>query len=84
MFFEMSSFLCPQWDDVVRDDLVLVQEGNLACTNFPAWWDDVVRDALVLVQKGNALAFPYCGMMLSDALVLVQEGKLACTIFSPQ
>jgi hypothetical protein len=51
IFFEMSSFLCPQWDDVVQDDLVLVQEGNLACTNFPAWWDDVVRDALVLEMR---------------------------------
>jgi hypothetical protein len=23
------------WDDVVRDELVLVQEGKLACTSFP-------------------------------------------------
>jgi hypothetical protein len=30
----------PQWDDVARDALVLVQEGKLAC--FPPWCDDVV------------------------------------------
>jgi hypothetical protein len=34
-----ASFL-PQWDDVSRDALMLVQEGKLAC--FPPRWDDVV------------------------------------------
>jgi hypothetical protein len=24
------------WDVVVRDELVLMQEGNLACANFPS------------------------------------------------
>jgi hypothetical protein len=25
----------PWWDGVVRDELLLVQVGNLACTRFP-------------------------------------------------
>jgi hypothetical protein len=25
----------PRWNDVVRDALVLMQEGKLACTSFP-------------------------------------------------
>jgi hypothetical protein len=36
-----------------RDDLVLVQEGKLACATFPPWWDDVVQDELMLVQEGK-------------------------------
>jgi hypothetical protein len=39
----------PRWYDVVRDELVLVQEGKLVCPR----WDDVVRDELVLVQEGK-------------------------------
>jgi hypothetical protein len=39
----------PSTDDVVRDELVLVQEGKVA---FPGW-DDVVRDDLVLVEEGK-------------------------------
>jgi hypothetical protein len=27
----------PRWDDVVRDELMLVQEGNLASASFPPW-----------------------------------------------
>jgi hypothetical protein len=37
-------------NDVVRDALVLVQEGNLGHSSFPPWWNDVVRDALVIAQ----------------------------------
>jgi hypothetical protein len=40
----------PQWNDVVRDAYILVQEGNLAHTSFYPWWDNV-QDALVLVQE---------------------------------
>jgi hypothetical protein len=43
----------PWWDDVVRDELVLVQEGKLARASFPPRWDDVVRDELLLVQEGK-------------------------------
>jgi hypothetical protein len=32
----------PRWVDVARDELVLVQEGNLAHTIFPTWWDNVL------------------------------------------
>jgi len=46
----------PSTDDVVRDELVLVQEGKVA---FPGW-DDVVRDDLVLVEEGK-LAQPMMG-----------------------
>ena len=42
-------YLSPSIDDVVRDELVLVQEGKVA---FPGW-DDVVRDDLVLVEEGK-------------------------------
>jgi hypothetical protein len=37
---------------------VLVQEGKLACTNFPPKWDDVARYALMLVQEGKIACFP--------------------------
>jgi uncharacterized protein YjeT (DUF2065 family) len=49
----MHASFPPRWNDVVRDALVLVQEGKLACTSFPPQWNDVVRDALVLVQEGK-------------------------------
>jgi hypothetical protein len=54
-----ASFL-PWWDDVIRNVLVLVQEGKLTCASFPPWWDDVVRDVLVLLQKGKlvCVSFP--------------------------
>jgi hypothetical protein len=42
----------PWWDDVVRDVLLLVQEGKLACASFPPWWDDVIRD--VTCARGKA------------------------------
>jgi hypothetical protein len=29
-------------NDVVRDALVLVQEGKLSRASFPPWWNDVV------------------------------------------
>jgi hypothetical protein len=47
-----ASFL-PWWNDVVRDALMLMQEGVLVGTSFPPRWNDVVRDALVLVQEGK-------------------------------
>ena len=40
-------------DDVVRDVLLLVQDGKLECISFPSWWDDVVRDAPLLVKEGK-------------------------------
>jgi hypothetical protein len=27
----------PLWDDVVRDEIMLMQEGNLAHARFPPW-----------------------------------------------
>jgi hypothetical protein len=61
MLFEMRSACArgkarhtsfpPQWDDVVRDALLLVQEGKLANTSFPPRWDDVVRDASCLCKR---------------------------------
>jgi hypothetical protein len=37
----------PWWDDVVRDEIMLMQEGKLAQgklahASFPPWWDDIV------------------------------------------
>ena len=66
--------------------LLLVQDGNIACSRFPSWLDYVVRDALVLMQEGklaNASFPPWWSDVIQDALVLVQEGciyggKLAC------
>jgi hypothetical protein len=49
MLFEICLCFCkretsfpPQWNDVVRDALVLVQEGKLAYASFPPRWNDVV------------------------------------------
>jgi hypothetical protein len=36
----------PRWNNVVRDELLLVQEGKLAHTNSLLGWNDV----LVLMQ----------------------------------
>jgi hypothetical protein len=36
-------------DDIIRNELLLVQEGNLARTRFPPQWDDVFRDEIELV-----------------------------------
>jgi hypothetical protein len=38
-----------QCNDVVRDELVLVQEEKLAHFFLPPRWDDVVPDELVLL-----------------------------------
>jgi hypothetical protein len=35
----MHASFPPWWDDVVRDALLLVQEGKLAHTSFPPWWE---------------------------------------------
>ena len=48
MLVQEGKLVCPRWDDVVRDELVLLQEGKLARASFPPWWNDVVRDALVI------------------------------------
>jgi len=40
-------------DDVVRDALVLVQEGNIAHTSLPPQWNDIFQDVLMLVQEGK-------------------------------
>ena len=58
MLVQEGKLVCPRWDDVVRDELVLVQEGKLARASFPPQWDDVSRDALVLVQEGKLTCFP--------------------------
>jgi hypothetical protein len=49
---ERASFP-PWWNNVVRDELVRVQEGMLTRPRFPSQWNDVVRNALVLVQEGK-------------------------------
>jgi hypothetical protein len=46
-----------QCNDVVRDELVLVQEEKLAHFFLPPRWDDVVPDELVLLQEACA-SFP--------------------------
>jgi hypothetical protein len=38
---------------MIRDAVVLVQEGKLASASFPPWWNDVVRDVFLLLQEGN-------------------------------
>ena len=53
-----GKLVCPRWDDVVGDELVLVQEGKLARVSFPPQWDDVARDTLLLVQAGKLACFP--------------------------
>jgi hypothetical protein len=59
MLVQEGKRVCPQWDDVVQHELVLVQEGKLARASFPPQWDDVSRDALVFVQEAGKLAcFP--------------------------
>ena len=63
MLVQEGKLVCPRWDDVVRDELVLVQDGNLVRASFPPWWDDVVCDELVLVQE---VALPHGGMMLLE------------------
>jgi hypothetical protein len=40
----------PQWNDVVRDALVLVQEGKSSMLAFP-WWNDVVEMHLCLCKR---------------------------------
>jgi hypothetical protein len=42
---------CPHWNDVVRDELVLVQEGKPTSASFPPWWNDVFQNVLVLMQE---------------------------------
>ena len=42
MVVQERKLVCPQWDDVARDELVLVQEGKLARARFHPQWDDVV------------------------------------------
>jgi hypothetical protein len=67
----------PCWYDVVRDELLLVQEGKLVCPRC-----DDVQYELVLVQEGKLVCPRWDDVQ--DELVLVQEGKLACTSFPPQ
>ena len=43
----------PRWDDVVRDDLMLVQEGKVERASFPPRWDDVVQDELFACARGK-------------------------------
>ena len=53
MLVQEGKVAFPRWDDVVRDDLVLVEEGNLAhCGRGKA--------------SMSMLAFPHDAMMLSE------------------
>jgi hypothetical protein len=42
------------------NELVLMQEGNLACSSLSPQWNDVVQDELVRVQEGKlaSVSFP--------------------------
>jgi hypothetical protein len=61
MLSEMSSCLCKrerthtsfpsQWDDVVQDELVLMQEVKLAHSSFSPWWDVFVRMSSCLCKR---------------------------------
>jgi hypothetical protein len=67
----------PWWNDVVRDELVLVKEGKLTHVSYPPWWNDVIRYALVLVQEEKlaCASFPPWLNVVRETLVLVQDGK---------
>jgi hypothetical protein len=43
----------PQWNDVVRDELVLVKKGKLTHASFPPRLNNIVQEMLVIVQDGN-------------------------------
>jgi hypothetical protein len=66
-YYHVQAFLHAK-NDVVRDALVLVQEGKIARASLSPWWNDVVRDALVLMQDGKLAraSFLYVGMMLFE------------------
>jgi hypothetical protein len=42
-----------RWNDVVRDEPVLVKEKKLACVSFATWWNDVIRYEFLFVQEGK-------------------------------
>jgi hypothetical protein len=65
MLFKMRLCLCkrlasfpPLWNDVVRDALVLLQDGKLACASFPPCWNDVIRDVIALGGNIAHTRFP--------------------------
>jgi hypothetical protein len=43
---------------LVRDALVLLQDGKLARASFPPCWNDVIRDVIVLGGKLAHASFP--------------------------
>ena len=55
---------------------MLVQEGSLACSSFPASWNDVVRDVLVFLKEGklaHTSVSPQWNDVIRDVLVLLQD-----------
>ena len=39
------------WNDVVRDALVLLEDGKLARASYPPCWNDVIHDVIVIGGK---------------------------------